>query len=226
MNMNTLALLAAVPLCAGATLPVDVSFARGKWNESDFFYAKSWRWNYMRTFKQVDDAIVNVLPGPSAEDVFKKMNTEAYVAMLYRGRFPLGCTISSKTAWDWRMAPIVVIADELGKSAAGAPEFREHWEVCLYDEGINVWYHYFENGEQKWYKVASLKLPKDGLFKANEIHDLVVQTGRNSRGVKELTVRCGGYRLTCVDDRLPDEFYAGVIGCEGRNWFYDFKVTR
>ncbi len=205
---------------------VDVSFARGMWNPDDFLYVKSWRWDFMEKFKQVDDAIVNVLPGPSAEEVFKKMNAESYVAMMHRRRLGIGCTVSSKMSWDWRMAPIVVIAPDVGTSAKGVPELRDHWEVCLYDEGINVWYHYFEGGVQKWYKDASIALPKDRLYGANEVHDLKVHLAVNRKGNREMTVTCGDYRLTCVDPRFPDTFYAGVIGCEGRNWFYDFRVAR
>lgn len=204
--------------------PVDVSFARGKWNPDDFVYVKSWRWDFMERFKQVDDAIVNVLPGPSPEEVFRKMHASSYVALMHRRRFGLGCTVSSKMAWDYRMAPIIVLAPDIGLSASGQPELRDHWEVCLYDEGINVWYHYFENGVQKWYKEASVLLPKDRLFKANEIHDLSVRIVRNGKGNREMTVTCGGYVLTCIDARFPETFYLGVIGCEGRNWFYDFRV--
>ena len=205
---------------------VDVSFARGKWNISDFVYVKSWRWNFMEKFKQVDDAIVNVLPGPSPEEVFRKMHSSSYVAMMHRRRFNLGCTVSSKMSWDYRMAPIIVIAPDIGVGNSGLPELRDHWEVCLYDEGINIWYHYFEDGVQKWYKDASIALPKDCHFKANEIHDLQVKIVRNGKGKREMTVKCGGYTLTCIDPRFPETFYLGIIGCEGRNWFYDFCVKQ
>ena len=29
-----------------------------------------------------------------------------------------------------------------------------------------------------------------------------------------------------TDNNLPDSYYAGLIGCEGRNRFYDFKVKQ
>ena len=32
------------------------------------------------------------------------------------------------------------------------------------------------------------------------------------------------YEIGYVDNDLPDTFYAGIIGCEGRNRFYDFKI--
>ena len=35
---------------------------------------------------------------------------------------------------------------------------------------------------------------------------------------------CNGYTLQYVDDTLPDEFYGGIRGCEGRNFFWDFSA--
>jgi len=219
-------LSAGIALAAVAAdfVPVDVSFARGKWNSADFEYVKSWRWNFCNAFEQTDDGIVNLLaPEMSPLDVFKKRNAESYVAMLHKGTFPVGATVSSTMQWDYRMAPIIVLADTLGVSTNGVPELRNHWEVCLYDEGINVWYHFFENGKQKWYKAADYLCPKDRLFKANVKHELIVKT-QNYNGHTRMIVTCGDVTFAYVDDKLPKTFRAGIIGCEGRNWFYDFKV--
>ena len=40
-----------------------------------------------------------------------------------------------------------------------------------------------------------------------------------------MTVTCGDYVQQYVDNALPDEFYAGILGCEGRNMFYDFSAA-
>ena len=209
---------------APADGPVDVSFARGKWSLDDFEYVKSWRFPHFCRFEQVDDGIVNLLaPEMTPEQVFKKCSSSSYVAMLHRGRFAIGSTVSSTMLWDYRMAPIIVIAPDLGVSPGGVPELRDHWEVCLYDKGINVWYHYFEDGRQKWYKAADYLAPKDRPFKANERHELIVKT-EVMKGHRRMVVTCGDVTFAYVDDRLPERFRAGIIGCEGRNWFYDFKV--
>jgi hypothetical protein len=127
-------------------------------------------------------------------------------------------------SWDYRMAPIVVLAPDVSANADGIPELRDHWEVCLYDKGINVWYHYFENGEQKWYKAADYLAPENRPFKANERHGLTVKT-ELYKGHRRMVVTCGDVTFAYVDDKLPETFRAGIIGCEGRNWFYDFKVA-
>lgn len=204
--------------------PVAVSFARGKWNPGDFEYVKSWRWPHCGSFEQTDDGVVNLLaPEMTPEDVFRKCSDSSYVAMLHRGVFSIGATISSTMLWDYRMAPIIVIAPDVGVSPGGVPELRDHWEVCLYDLGINVWYHYFEDGKQKWYKAVDYLSPKDRLFKANVRHELVVKTEARA-GHRRMVVTCGDVTFAYVDDKLPERFRAGIIGCEGRNWFYDFNV--
>ncbi len=127
-------------------------------------------------------------------------------------------------SFDHRMAPLLAFAPALEANAAGQLEFREHWEVVLYDRGLNVWHHYFEDGRQKWFKCAAMELPKGMEFRKDKVYDLVVKTRVNARGRKEMVVACGGYRLIYVDDSLPTEFYAGIVGCEGRNFFYDLRV--
>ena len=204
--------------------PVDVSFARGRWNPDDFEYAKSWRWPHFNRFEQADEGLVNLLaPDLTPEQVYRTCHDSSYVAMLHRRRFPIGSAVSSTMSWDYRMAPIIVLAPDVGTSADGVPEFRDHWEVCLYDKGINVWYHYFEGGRQKWHKAADCVAPNDRPFKADTKHELVVKT-EAYKGHRRLVVTCGDVTFAYVDDNLPETFRAGIIGCEGRNWFYDFKV--
>lgn len=204
---------------------VAVSFARGKWSPSDFTLVKCARHDYIGSFDQLDTCVVNHCPSNATpEEVFKKHNDKVYAAMLHKMRFPLGATVSSTMAYDWRMAPLIVIAKDLGEDAQGRPELREHWEVVLYDQGLNVWHHFYEDGKQRWFKAASMLLPKEAYYRANEPHGLSVRISRDSRKNKMMTVTCGGYTLQYVDESLPDEFFAGVIGCEGRNFFYDFKV--
>ena len=90
----------------------------------------------------------------------------------------------------------------------------------LYDEGLNVWHHMIKDGKPFWYKAAYLKVP----FKKDTPYNLEVKVSKTRKGVKEMVVRCGGYEMGYIDNDLPDTFYAGIIGCEGRNRFYDFRI--
>lgn len=211
-----------MPVCAD----VQVDFSRGKWDSSQWIVVKSPRLDYCRGFTQRDSWIENICPDVSPEEVFKKHNNLVYSGMVFRDKFKLGVCVSSKMGFDYRMAPLIVIAPELGKSADGKPEFREHWEIVLYDRGLNVWHHYMtEEGKPAWYKAASLLLNEKDYYRPNLRHDLKVKVSKNNKGRKQMTVTCGDYVLQYVDDALPDEFFAGILGCEGRNMFYDFSVT-
>lgn len=227
MKRMLLAMLLAAACGAGAgeSGKIDVSFARGKWNAADFIPVKSWRNAYVGAFDQRDEAIVNLCPELSGKEIFEKHCSDVYAAMVHRTKVPFGATVSSRMAFDHRMAPLIAFAPALATNATGQVEFREHWEIVFYDRGLNVWHHYFEKGEQRWFKAAALELPAGLDFRKDEPYELVVKTGRTRRGQKEMTVRCGGYTLSYVDDALPDSFYAGIVGCEGRNFFYDFRAA-
>ena len=214
-------------LASVETNGVYVSFARGRWSRDDFIPVKSFRWDEVCPFVQKDDCIVNRCPDVPGEEVYRKYHSSVYAALVYRRPFAVGSRISSTMMFDHRMAPIVVIADGLGKNAkTGHAEFRDHWEVCLYDQGVNVWRHFFEDGQQKWYKAGSLVLPEREYFRPNVRHEVKVTVENYKHGSRQIVVSVGGYTLTCVDDHLPDTFFAGIIACEGRNFFYDFKAER
>jgi hypothetical protein len=204
---------------------VNVDFSRGKWDESQWIVVKSPRFDYCHGFTQRDGWIENICPDLSPKEIYTKHHSAVYSGMVYKDKFKLGSTISSKMGFDYRMAPLIVIAPELGKSKDGKMEFREHWEVVLYDLGINVWHHYMTaDGKPAWHKAASLLLKPDNIYKPNLRHDLKVSISKSRKGHKEMFVTCGDYVLQYVDESLPDEFYAGILGCEGRNMFYDFSV--
>ena len=138
--MNKVMVLLAVGLSLSADAAVDVDFARGKWNVADWQVVKGPRWDYCHGFVQKDGWIENETPeGMSPEDVFKKCGSTSYSGMVWKKRFPIGTTVSMTTGWDWRMAPLMVIAPDPGTSKDGKhPEFREHWEVVVYDEWISL----------------------------------------------------------------------------------------
>lgn len=230
MNTVRLATAAAMAAIAGTLMAestvVDVDFSRGKWNKDDFTAVKSWRFGYLGVFDQIDDAIVNRCPDKSGEEIFKKHSNDVYAAIVHKTRLSLGTTVSSTMMFDHRMAPIIVFAHELGAAADGTPEFREHWEACLFDKGVNLWHHTFVEGKQKWSLAASMRLPEKERFKPNVKYSLSVKVFKDSHGLKCVEISCGGYSFTHEDQTLPEDFVAGIIGCEGRNFFYDFKAVK
>ena len=64
------------------------------------------------------------------------------------------------------------------------------------------------------YHVVVGALHKRRIYVAKRHHTVFCQPCRE----------CNGVSFGYADDLLPDSFYAGITGCEGRCRFYDFKV--
>lgn len=223
MNCKLMTLIGLSAACLSqvyAVTKAEVSFEPGAWSSNDWILVKSPRFNYMHGFVQREDGIENECPPIPGEEVFKKHCAKVYSAMVLKDMAEIGQTVSSVMSFDYRMAPVIVLSKGLERSAAGEPMFGEHWEVVLYDEGLNVWHHSTKDGKPVWYKAAYLKAP----FNKDTRYNLEVTVSKKRNGVKEMTVKCCGYEIGYADNDLPDSFYAGIIGCEGRNRFYDFKI--
>lgn len=203
-----------------AAPPVEVSFTPGNWKSNEWILVKSPRFAYTHGFVQKEDGIENECPPLSGEEIYKKHESEVYSSMVWKEKVALGQTVSSAMSFDWRMAPLIVLAPALDSSGDGAPTLGEHWEIVLYDEGLNVWHHSIRDGKPFWYRAAYGKMP----FQKDTRYDLSVKVFRNGKGIKEMVVTCGDAEIGFADNGLPDSFFAGITGCEGRNRFYDFKV--
>lgn len=224
--MNSRLLVLAAAIIAGSTVYAknifNCDFEPGKWNKADFMEVKSSRWENVNTFKQEKCHIVNVCPKDATKiDMLSRRAPETYAAMIWKNPIKGNVIIKSAMSFDYRMAPSIVIAEKPGVSKKGFPEFRTHYEVVLFDQGINVWRHWFVNGKQIWKKAAFLKAD----FKPNTKYELKVQIQFTGRG-PVWTVSCGGHEFGFIDDQFPKEFYAGIVACEGVNRFYDFTVDK
>jgi len=209
----------------GKRCALEVDFSRGAWNPADFIVAKSSKKTYLGAFDQKDDCIVNRCPaGHTPEEIAKLRPDPTYASLVFTNEFSYGTTVSSTMGWDWEMAPLILITPELYKDEEGRPTFGEHWEVVVYKQGINIWHHFLRDGQMVYEKSAALALPKELYFKANEKHDLAVTIGRTWKGDRLIEASCGGFTVACVDPTLPDKFYVGVTGCEGRNFFWNMRV--
>lgn len=198
-----------------------ISFAKGKWDKSKWLEVKSPRWNYLGKMVQKEDHIVNFTPDLPDEVIFKKYVAKVYSCIAYNKRFSgKKVEISSKMSFDYRMAPLIVIAEDFGKSKDGKhPEMREHFEIVLFDRGLNVWHHMYKNGKPSWHKAAFMLTP----FKNKKVYDVKI-TMEKKKNIMQMTIECDGKTFGYQDEALPEKFYVGLIGCEGRCRFYDFKV--
>ena len=211
-------------LCASACLSgadaYSTTFARGKWDPSMWIPVKSPRFSYVGEMVQFDDHIMNRTPELSDEEIFRKHAADVYSCLMLKRKFTGSSVISSTMSFDHRMAPLIVIAPQIGKSADGRAEHREHYEIVLFDDGINIWRHLWKDGRPSWYRAAFLMTE----FEPGKRYRLEVRLSCTKNG-RILTVNCDGKTFGYRDDHLPDSYYVGVTGCEGRNRFYDFSVT-
>lgn len=196
-------------------------FTEGQWEPSHFLNVKSPRWDYRGIMLQGDGHIYNRTPEVSDEELFRKYGSDVFASLMLNRKFTGNATIRSKMSFDHRMAPLIVIAPELGKGKDGQHEFREHFEIVLFDEGINIWRHMYKDGKASWYKAAWL----NAKFEPKKVYELEVQLRYTKFGCT-MTVRCDGKECGYSEANLPRTWYAGITACEGRNRFYDFQVMQ
>lgn len=197
------------------------SFAKDRWKPEDWIMVKSPRWDHMGTWVQEDQHILNQVPADATpEDLRGKRASESYTSMVLKRRFRGSLDIKVAMAFDDRMAPLLVLAPSLGEDGQGRPEYREHWEIVLYDRGINVWQHLWENDKPAWRKAAYWVFPVE----AKTMHQLEVQVNRTPRG-DMLVVRLGDREMGYLEASLPEEFHVGITACEGVNRFQSFTVA-
>ena len=221
LNRCIAATLTALPVAAVCDGPIDVVFARDAWQRDKWILVKSPRWPHKGDWVQKDDAIENTTPTDAAPaDLLGKRASETYTSMVLKERFHGNVDIRTVMLFQHRMAPLIVIAPELGKDADGTPEYREHWEVVLFDKGVNVWHHNYKDGKPGWKEAAFARFD----LKPGEKHEVAVAIRHGKRG-KTLQVTVNGkYTFGYLDDSLPDTYHVGITGCEGVNRFYRFSA--
>ena len=199
-------------------------FSEGKWNKADFLNVKVPRFTLRNDFFQCDKYITNEPPAENGKKTRHKSGHD-YTSMLLDRKIVGGSSISSRLSFGKRMAPLIVLSGAPGVGKDGLPEFREHLEIVLFDQGINIWNHSYKDGKQIWFKAAYIKMP----FQPSVIYDLEVSVKFAPDGLCQLAVSCDGTELLgCATTVLkPDQpYYAGITGYEGPCRFYDFKVVK
>jgi len=196
-------------------------FVAGKWSDNDWILVKSPRWTNIGAWIQKADCIVNRCPEDATkEEMLGKRAQETYTSMVLKNKVTGNATITTTTSFDFRMAPEIVIAGPLGADKDGYPEYREHWEIVLYDQGVNVWHHEFRDGKPFWRKAAFV----NATLEPGKKYTMTAKI-QFTQKVPILEVSCGDICFGCMLPTLPTEYYAGITACEGLNSFYDFKLS-
>ena len=214
MNMLTCALLALV-----------VDFSQGKWDPSAWTDLRQPQWDRGTPFVQGDYYVENWSDAAwSDEEIFRKHQIDTFSCMVLTNRFAAPMTFTTVTRFEHRMAPAIVIASDIATDAQGRKALGNFYEIVLYDEGLNVWRHGHDaDGKPVVEKAAYLTRR----FEPKVQYALTVTVERKEtqgRKFGQMTVRCDGEALGFRDPLIPAEFYAGLIGSEGRCRFYNFRA--
>lgn len=197
-----------------------IDFSAGRWDPSEWMEVKSARWSYVHGFEQMADHIVNITGPWDDAELYEKHITEVYSSIVLKEKFSGKHRFSATMSFDHLMAPLMVIAPELGRSADSLhPEFRRHHEIVLYNEGINIWRYDWDGRNTSWTLAAFLRSP----FEAKRRYEMSV-TVENYKKTRRMTVECDSRVFGFTDDTLSLDNYVGITGCEGRNRFYDFTI--
>lgn len=192
------------------------TFAPQGWSAADWIGVGSPRWAWRGTWVQEADHIRNQVPAGAGEDeLLGPRAPETYASQVWREQVNLPLRVCAELCFDHRMAPLIVLAPELGADCNSRPQYREHYEVVLYDEGINVWYHVMALGRPRWQKLAHHPLP----LASRQRHLLEVETREAA-----LVVRVAGAEWSVPCPELPPRSFVGLTGCEGVNRFYNFSI--
>jgi hypothetical protein len=194
-------------------------FGKGQWNAADWIMVKSARWEFFqKNWVQNPDSIENPVPNRPMDKWTTEKGDESYTSMVTQRKFKGNMVIKATMEFDPLMAPLIVLAEKLGKSKTGQPEYRNHTEIVIFNEGVNVWVHTWDEKTKSmsFILAAFARFPlKGGTRYVTEV----------SREGKTLTIKIANQCFGVYLPNLADELHVGLTGCEGHNRFYDFSVV-
>ena len=187
---------------------MEISFARNGWNTEALTYAYSWRFEETPEFIQREDCVES-RENPDAPQKFDN------ITLLYKNPCGPGTRICTRCAFDHYGAPLILLAEAPTADEQGRLWMERYIEVVLYENGINVWKMYPENGEVRWKKLISVEFP----LEAGKVHSLSVTTEAD-----RLHIEAAGRKMSLYMPEMYPQFHAGICACEGVNRFYDLTI--
>ena len=185
----------------------EINFAQGQWNPEEFRYVYSERFTPIPGIRQEKDCIVN--------GIDQSTNSYEYISMVTEKEYGTGVKIETNCSFEAFGAPLIVFSDDFHKGENGEWYFGVHYEVVLYEGGINVWYVNLNKDVMKWESLLALKFP----VSAEKTHLLSVKILE-----KSLDITMEDVHVVLGVKDLPKEFRVGITACEGINRFYDCKI--
>ena len=226
MNFKPVMAAMAAGLQLTAVQARTFDFSAGKWDRGAFFEARNDDWNRGAPIVQMPDCVMNANdPSWTDEDLFKNHQADVYSSLILTNRFCGDVTFSSRMSFDHRMAPALVVAGEFATDAQGRKAFRDHYEIVLFEDGLNVWRHRRPGGgKSEIEKVAYAA----HVFRKGTPYELKVAVRRKKayggRLTTDIEVSADGAEVGFRDETVPATCSIGLLGSEGRCRFYDLTV--
>ena len=202
----------------------ETDFGEGKWDPSEWQMVKTSRSGYIGQWIQHRDKLVNKVPDGTDPKNFTTSACDTFTSMLLKKDFSGDVTVELVCGFEARMAPgIVISALPLRPGEKSVAELPIHLEIVLYDNGLNVWYHFFENGKQKWHKVVHFM--ERNVFAPGKPHRVTFRIVTR-KGLRFAEVSCGGKTAGgLLPPDFPKTFRIGIVASEGVNFFHSIKIT-
>jgi hypothetical protein len=196
------------------------TFARGAWDPADWWMVRSPRFDHGNDWIQEADHIRNDGPETEPGQTYTSMVWAAPLVVDGTGDDAGELTVSATMSFDERMAPLIALGPEPALRADGVREYREHVELVLFDEGLNLWHHVWSADDgpswrlaAKWrFAVEARRRYRLSLRRSGTVPDT------------RLEARLDGQRVGEIDLPLPGPLHAGITACEGTNRFYDIAI--
>lgn len=189
----------------------EYSFAKGEWQENEFFYAYSPACMDRVKFRQEKDAIVN---GKGNSFCGYEM-----IPLLEKTKHRIGVVVETECSFENFGAPLLVITDDVSQNEKGESVYGRYFEIVAYEQGINVWSVIPAEKGENCPISATLLATKKFSIEANTRINIKVEVCENA-----VKAWVNGEYLETAIEALPSTFYVGVTACEGINRFYSFAV--
>lgn len=174
----------------------------------NFVYAASTVVSYRREFAEEAEGLVNARI--ELEDPKAAYRDYEYISVVEKERVKLPVELEVECSFDKFGAPLIVFSEEITEKENGWKEYGEHYEVVLFESGINIWHITpKKEGGQQAEAVCKARLP----FPAGQWTKMKVKLTREG-------IEAQAGELTAKGEaKLPERMYAGFTACEGINHF-------
>ena len=185
-------------------------FTRDGWNKNELTHVYSPVAKSYNPFTEEDDCIVS--------GYNKEIDDYDYISLCDRKLYTDGLIIRTKCSFDHFGAPLIVLADEIFEDEHGF-RYGDNYEVVVWEGGCNIW-HVIPAPKESGRTFISTAIAK-------------IKFPIPEKSVVDLQVTMKGKLACCVVNgvefdvrlpELPDNFYAGIAGCEGVNRFYEMEI--